>query len=588
MDAIFNGTPASPGVAIGPVFIINPNHIIVPEYVVLPQHRAKELELLLHSIHAAQDEIKELRSRIQEKLGEQEAQIFTSHLFILEDPLLESRTREMILNEGWNAAYAIYTVLNSIVEEMKNLGNEFLQDRTLDIQDVGHRILKKILKDQNPDELLHLDKPVIIAAHSLSPSETALIDKKKILGILTETGGATSHVAILARALQVPAIVGAKDTIKNLSHGSTLAMDGNLGEFTVSPSKEQLLVYHKREKENLVLEREMAQQLELPSMTKQGTIVSVKINLELMEEIVLLSGKDHDGIGLCRTEFLYLDQLSIPSEEKQLQVYRKIVEQLQGRPATMRTLDIGGDKAKRLADNQYFEESNPFLGIRGIRLSFFMEDLFREQIRAILRASRYGPVKILFPMIAGLSDFQKAVDMVNEEKQVLIQENIHFDDNIQIGAMIEIPSAAFNVDILAKAADFVSIGTNDLIQYVLAADRTNAMVLPYYNPFHPSFIRLLNHIIGTCNELDCPVSVCGELGADDRFVPLLIAMGLKEFSISPVYIGRVKKIVRNTDEYYWKNVLSELLRIENEIDMEKKLNEHIAKNKIIYEQQQSH
>ncbi len=574
-ERIRTGNAASPGIVIGPSFLFLSNRMVIPDWTIAEDQILKEISNLDQAIYLARMEIQDIKQKIRDKLGDNEANIFGAHLYILEDPVLEKKTKDLIQEKLWNAAFALNHVLDHFLREIQSIGDQYIQDRAADIQDVGLRVISKLLDDKYRDPLTALSHPMIIVASSLSPSQTAQLDKQKILGIVTETGGSTSHVAILARALQVPAIVGVKGILQHVQHGTILALDGVNGELIIQPSAEERSLFLSRQKELQNLQNELILLQQLPTQTKRGYHVSVKVNLEIEDEINILSKYFHEGIGLCRTEFLYLDRDEIPSEEDQFQTYKRILNSQEGRPVTFRTLDIGGDKLRRINDSEeLLDEPNPSLGVRGVRFSFRYLELFKEQIRAILRSSIYGEIKILFPMVAGYADFLKIKAVVDEAKADLRKMQIDFREDVPLGVMIEVPSAALTIDILAKYVDFISLGTNDLIQYIMAADRINQGVQDYYNPQHPAFLRLVSNVIQTAKEKDCPVSVCGEMAAEDRYIPLLLAMGVTELSVTPYYVPRIKKVIRTFDDDEWKNILAELLSLETIRDVEKRLTEH--------------
>lgn len=565
------GIAASPGVSVGPSYIFQSEQIAIPRYKISKREIDKEIKLFQNSIVKAKKEITELRAVVAKKLSNKEADIFSAHLMALDDPLLEESTKGLITKELKNAAWALEIVVQKIFISMSEIDDEYIRERAVDILDIGKRILSHIGSKTGSKKKEVFKHPVIIVAKNLTPSETAQFDKSKILGLIIETGSATSHVAILARALQVPAIVGTESALNFIKDNSIIALDGLSGEVITNPTEEEINEFHQRGKEYKNLRTELFKIQELPAITQSGSRIFVKVNLEIEDEIKTLSNFNHDGIGLCRTEFLYMDREQFPDENEQYKIYSKIIKRVKGKSVTIRTLDIGGDKMDKKFENKLSQEENPSLGCRGIRFSLRFPEVFMAQLRAILRASIHGQVRIMFPMISGLSDFIQAKNFVFQAQEELERNGYPFDRKIKIGIMIEVPSAALTTDILSRHVDFMSIGTNDLVQYVMASDRLNPEVASLYSPYHPAMIRILNQIITTANEQNCSISICGELASDEKFIPVFVGMGIKELSVSPQFVPKVRKLIRNVSSNTCENYLSRLLSLETTEQVEQNM-----------------
>lgn len=556
----FWGIGASPGIVVAPVYIIRGREYDIPTHRIEQDAIPTELKRFDQALAKAKKQINSIQKVVARKLSKNEADIFSAHLYVLEDPLLENETKQLIQSELTNAAHALEIVTEKLFNQFNEIDDTYIQERAIDLVDVSRRVLSFLIPNEH--EKISLKEPSIVVAPELSPSETVNFKRNKIMGIVTEKGGTTSHVAILSRSLKIPSIVGAEHILGYLQDGDILAMDAITGELVINPAQEEVETFQKKKKELLAFEQKMAEEKSLPAKTKQGSIVSIKMNLELEEEIKEIDNDSHDGVGLCRTEFLYLNRENLPDEDEQYKIYKEILDKSNNKPVTFRTLDIGGDKIANNLDFSWEKERNPFLGLRGLRLSLRFPRIFLKQLRALLRASVHGPAKIMFPMVSGLSEFIQAKSFLDQAKEELVYEGIPYQDEIEVGIMIEVPSAALTVDILARHVDFLSVGTNDLVQYITAADRMNPEVSNVYNPYHPAVIKVLREIVQQAHRFDCPVSVCGELAGDDRYFPLFVALGIRELSMSTYFISRVKNIIRSLDENNCNNMISEILSME--------------------------
>ncbi|MGG0657618.1 phosphoenolpyruvate--protein phosphotransferase [Rummeliibacillus pycnus] len=492
------------------------------------QNANQEKLRLRNAIGKAKSEIEEIRDKAKEKFGDEKAAIFQAHLLVLEDPemleMIESK-----IDGGVNAEFALDEVSTMFIGIFETMDNNYMKERAADIRDVSKRLLAKLLNVEIPD-CSHINEDVIIVADDLTPSMTAQLDKTHVKGFVTNIGGRTSHSAILARTMEIPAVVGTKTATKDIQPGASVILDGSNGVVIVDASDEVTTTYQLSQKAFNEERKSLERYKKLPSVSVDGYHVEIAGNIgkPLDVEAVLLNGGD--GIGLFRTEFLYMDREELPTEEEQFIAYKTVLEKMNGKPTVVRTLDIGGDK--ELTYLKMDKEVNPFLGHRAIRLCLDDTNLFRTQLRALLRASVYGNLKIMFPMIATLEELRQAKALLEEERQNLLTEGMKISDSIEIGMMVEIPSAAIIAELFAKEADFLSIGTNDLIQYTLAADRMNEKVSYLYQPYHPAILRLIKMVIEGAHKQGKWVGMCGEMAGDEIAIPILLALGLDEFSMS--------------------------------------------------------
>lgn len=492
----------------------------------------------------ALEELTNLYQKTLISLGEDKAQIFEAHTMILQDPELIDSIHDEIKNQSSMASLAVDTVSKKFIEMFESMDNEYMRERALDVKDVCLRIIRKIL---NIDAVhLHdLKEDVIIISHDITPSQMASIDLKKTIGIVTETGGKTSHTAIMARTMELPAVVGLKDATKAIKNGDFLIIDGEAGEVFVSPDESTLAIYQERRERIAKLKLEMQSYRELSATTIDGRNVHLEANIASPLDIDSVIRNGAEGIGLFRTEFIYMDRDKAPTEEEQFIIYKKVLEGMNGKPVVIRTLDVGGDK--HLSYLKIPKEENPFLGFRAIRYCLQDKPLFKVQLRALLRASVFGNLSIMYPMISGLEEIEAARVLYEEARDELRLEGILFAEKIRIGIMIEIPSAAIMSDLLAHHVDFFSIGTNDLIQYVCAVDRMNENIHSLYDPFHPGVLRLISQVIKAGEAAGIEVAMCGEMAANEALTEILLGMGLTHFSMAPGSILKTKKMIREMD-----------------------------------------
>lgn len=558
------GLGVSPGVAIGKIFIKKELNLEVEKQII--QDVPRELNRLDIAINNTLAEIEELYETTLKNIGEKEAEIFLAHKMMAEDPEFIGMAKNMITNESVNAEWAIVKARDTFVQLLEGIEDEYLRERATDVIDVSNRIIVKLLGIENVD-ISNLDEECILVSNDLTPSDTAQMDKEKVLGFVTEVGGRTSHTSIMARTLELPAVVGVKDITLEAKEGDIVVVDGNEGLVILNPTDEEMEYYLNKKKKYEDFVAGLKKLKGKKTISKDGFEVEVAGNIGTPNDIDRVIENDGEGVGLYRTEFLYMDRDKLPTEEEQFQSYKIVAEKLKGKPLVIRTLDIGGDKDLPYLDLP--KEMNPFLGYRAIRLCLDRKDIFKTQLRAILRASVYGNIKIMFPMISNLKEILSAKAIIEEVKKELKSEGIPFNENIEIGIMVEIPAAAIQSDILAKEVDFFSIGTNDLIQYTLAVDRGNQDISYLYSQYHPAVLRLINMTIQNGHREGIWVGMCGEAAGDEKLIPLLLGMGLDEFSMSSSSILKARWIIRQISKTEMEGMVDEVLNLSLPQDVEK-------------------
>ncbi len=571
---IFKGVQVSPGIAIGRVKIFLPGRFDAPKRHILNSEVEAEKERFKDAVSQVEAGLKALLNDIPQELKEHAA-IFTAHLMMLRDNMIYDETLRIIETQKINAEWALSKVLDKIKNAFCKIKDDFIRERFSDVEGVIKRVyigLHGIGKDDEKP----LSTPSIIVANDLSPSDTIQFNPNIILGFVTEKGSRTSHTAIVARSLGIPAIVGVKGILKEVTDGDTIIVDGLCGEVLTTEDKVIIESYKEKQRDFRQYSSDIINTSHLPAITSDGIKVTIKANIEMVEETPTVLSYGAEGIGLLRTEFLYLSKKGLPEEEELFDTYIKIVKGVYPNPVTIRTLDIGGDKF--VSSMPFCEEMNPALGLRAIRLCLKEPGLFKTQLRAILRASAYGNVRILFPLISGKTEIVKAKQAIDEVKEELLTQGMPFDEAIKIGIMIEVPTAVMMADALAKEVDFFSIGTNDLIQYSLAIDRVNERVAHLYEPLHPAIIRMLKQVIKAGHKADIEVGVCGEMAGEPIYIPVLIGLEVDELSMNAIMVPRIKKMIRGVSQSLCKGLVDDILQETTAISIRKRLIEFLRDN----------
>ncbi|MFH6499380.1 phosphoenolpyruvate--protein phosphotransferase [Staphylococcus aureus] len=550
MSKLIKGIAASDGVAIAKAYLL-----VEPDLTFDKNEKVTDVEgevaKFNSAIEASKVELTKIRNNAEVQLGADKAAIFDAHLLVLDDPELIQPIQDKIKNENANAATALTDVTTQFVTIFESMDNEYMKERAADIRDVSKRVLSHILGVELPNPSM-IDESVVIVGNDLTPSDTAQLNKEFVQGFATNIGGRTSHSAIMSRSLEIPAIVGTKSITQEVKQGDMIIVDGLNGDVIVNPTEDELIAYQDKRECYFADKKELQKLRDADTVTVDGVHAELAANIGTPNDLPGVIENGAQGIGLYRTEFLYMGRDQMPTEEEQFEAYKEVLEAMDGKRVVVRTLDIGGDK--ELSYLNLPEEMNPFLGYRAIRLCLAQQDIFRPQLRALLRASVYGKLNIMFPMVATINEFREAKAILLEEKETLKNEGHDISDDIELGIMVEIPATAALADVFAKEVDFFSIGTNDLIQYTLAADRMSERVSYLYQPYNPSILRLVKQVIEASHKEGKWTGMCGEMAGDETAIPLLLGLGLDEFSMSATSILKARRQINGLS----KNEMTEL------------------------------
>ncbi len=557
-DTILVGIAAAPGVAISKGHLVNRDRMAVIERRISPAEVAPEIGAFQDAVEKSKSQLLEVKEQACSKELSEHLYIIDTHLMILDDEMLIGETIGLIREDLINAEGALNRVLRKLRRVFDTISDEYLRERRSDIDSIGDRLMRNLLGETR-ESLADVQEQVIVVAHDLSPADTVQMDRSKVVGFVTDIGGRTSHTAILARSLGIPAVVGLETITSLVPNGTPMIIDGTSGSVILKPSVETFREYLLRKQHYDYLESELLQYRNLAAETKDGHSLALRANVDFVSEIRLAKERGAQGIGLFRTEFLYMTGDGPPTEEEQFDVYRSAIEQMAPYPVTIRTLDVGGDKF--VPEFNLSDEVNPAMGLRAVRFSLKEVNLFKVQLRAILRASAFGPVRIMFPMISGVGEVRACKQFLEKERQELVASGIKCGDKVAVGIMIETPSAVLIADLLAKEVDFFSVGTNDLIQYCLAIDRGNEHVAYLYEPMHPAVLQALKRVCQAAETAGIEIGMCGEMAGEDIYSLVLIALGFKELSMNASNISRVKRIVREVELSEVQKILDHLLSL---------------------------
>ncbi|QHA35961.1 phosphoenolpyruvate--protein phosphotransferase [Rossellomorea marisflavi] len=557
MSSLLNGIAASNGIAIAKAYrLVEPDLSFEKKAV---DNVEAEVSRFQDAISTSKTELEAIRDKAREDLGEDKAQIFEAHLLVLSDPELLTPIEDKVKSENVNAEFALKETADMFVTMFESMDNEYMKERAADIRDVTKRVLSHLLGVQisNPSMVT---EEVIIIAEDLTPSDTAQLNRQYVKGFTTDIGGRTSHSAIMARSMEIPAVVGTKTVTSSVENGDLIIVDGLNGEVHINPTPEVVAQYKEEHARYEEQKAEWAKLVNEPTVSKDGEHVELAANIGTPNDLEGVKNNGGEGVGLYRTEFLYMGRDELPTEEEQFKAYKAVLEGMDGKPVVVRTLDIGGDK--ELPYLNLPKEMNPFLGYRAIRLCLDEQDIFRTQLRALLKASTFGNLKIMFPMISNLDEFRAAKAVLEEEKKALLENGVEVSDHIEVGIMVEIPSTAVMADVFAKEVDFFSIGTNDLIQYTMAADRMNERVSYLYQPYNPAILRLVKMVIDAAHKEGKWAGMCGEMAGDEIAVPILLGLGLDEFSMSASSILRARSQISNLSKAEMKEMAEHVLTLD--------------------------
>ncbi|QFT89787.1 Phosphoenolpyruvate-protein phosphotransferase [Bacillus sp. THAF10] len=555
MSNKIQGIAASSGIAIAKAYRLENPELTVEKKTV--DNASAEVERFENAVEKSKNELEKIKEHAHKELGADKAEIFSAHLLVLSDPELLNPIKDKINNDNVNAEFALDETASMFINMFEQMDNEYMKERAADIRDVTKRVLAHLLGVSVSNPAL-IAEEVIIIAEDLTPSDTAQLNRQFVKAFTTDIGGRTSHSAIMARSMEIPAVVGTKNVMEEIQNDTMVIVDGLDGEVIVDPTDDEIAFYQEKQQKFEEQKKEWAKLVNEKSLSSDGHEVELAANIGTPKDVKGVLANGGEGVGLYRTEFLYMGRTELPTEEEQYKAYKEVLERMEGKPVVVRTLDIGGDKELPYLDLP--KEMNPFLGYRAIRLCLEQQDIFRTQLRALLRASSYGNLKIMFPMIATLDEFRQAKAILLEEKEKLVNEGTKVNEHIEIGIMVEIPSTAVMADMFAKEVDFFSIGTNDLIQYTMAADRMNEQVSYLYQPYNPAILRLIDNVIQAAHKNGKWAGMCGEMAGDPIAIPILLGLGLDEFSMSATSIlparSQLRGISKEEAASYREEILS--------------------------------
>ena len=561
-ERILHGIAVSPGVCRGKILVLMDNRVeSVPRRAISEDEIPHQISRLEKAIIETRRQLLAVQEKVSSGMGAKDATIFDAHLLVLEDPTLMDEVTRYVTTHKTNVEYAFAQVAEKYAKSLESINDEYLRERAADMRDVTERLLHNLLGTFQELDLRHLKEPYVIVAHDLAPSQTAMLDKKNVLGFVTDVGSKTSHTAIMARSMRIPAVVGLGNASRELQNGQYVLLDGYHGQVIINPTDQTLFEYGQLVRRYDSLEEKLRDTLEKPAVTLDGVRMTLSANIEQATDTDAVKASGAEGVGLFRTEYIFLDKETLPTEEEQYQSYRSAAAALKPAPLIIRTLDLGGDKF--MSHLNVPSEMNPFLGWRAIRFCLQEKEIFRAQLRAILRASAEGNIKVMYPMISCLDELVQANALLDACREELRKEGVSFDEKLEIGAMIEIPSAALTADALAKHVQFFSIGTNDLIQYTLAVDRLNEKIAHLYEPSNPSILRLIKMTADAAHRAGIWVGVCGEMASDPLMIPLLLGLGVDELSVAPASVPQIKYLIRRVKMSEAKEIAEAALQSES-------------------------